>query len=136
MLFPDKDLNSILLLEYHLEDLTNTSLVPTSLLESHLQTACQLYEKSAGFSQGHGSTLISCLLPLFLPPFGSTSARMDPPLSPPSRHQIFGTPPVRLGELLLFYRCMYLYSLFSLGYLRNVPDYLSLPYLYLFLLMI
>ena len=30
MLFPDEDLISTLLLEYHLEDLTNTSLVPTS----------------------------------------------------------------------------------------------------------
>ena len=39
MPFPDEDLVSTLLLEYHLEDLTNTSLVPTSLLESCLQTA-------------------------------------------------------------------------------------------------
>ena len=38
MPFPDEDLISTLLLEYHLEDLTNTSLVPTSSLESRLQT--------------------------------------------------------------------------------------------------
>ncbi|KAN0094783.1 hypothetical protein V8E55_003070, partial [Tylopilus felleus] len=74
MLFPDEDLISTLLLEYHLEDLTNTSLVPTSSLESRLQTVCQLREKQHRFFTG---TWID-------------SDLMPPPSIPPSLREYFG----------------------------------------------
>ena len=123
MPFPDEDLVSTLLLEYYLKDLANTSLIPTSSLESCLQTVCQLREKQRRFLAGTWINSDLMPPPSIPPSLKEYLEQMVCPLPPPPLLDInFWNTPSLTGGSLFFSLLdvnvhMYLYSLFSFSYL-------------------
>lgn len=104
MPFPDEDLVSTLLLEYHLKDLANTSLIPTSSLESCLQTVCQLREKQRRFLAGTWINSDLMPPPSIPPSLKEYLEQMVCPLPPPppSRHQFLEHPQFDWRESFFF----------------------------------